>query len=80
MHIASIIDPVASGAAFQVFSTFKMDMRVQRISSLSGDREVFFESSDPTNAPIIKAGTLSDLGRVHFIPSANCTDDCYIGK
>ncbi|VDK31137.1 unnamed protein product [Gongylonema pulchrum] len=55
-------------------------MEVLRMSSLSADGQVFFEWPDRVNGPVIRAGTLSDLGRVHFVPSANCTDDCYVGK
>lgn len=63
-----------------MFSTFKEDMRVQRITSLSKDRTIFFEAFDSENAPVIKSGALSDLGRLYFIPKANCSDDCYVGK
>lgn len=52
-------------------------MHVLRISSLFGDRKVFFEATK--NTPLIKNKALSDLGRVHVIPSVNCTDDCYVG-
>ncbi|VDK82735.1 unnamed protein product [Litomosoides sigmodontis] len=62
---------------FALFSTFEEDMRVLRISSLFGDRKVFFEPTK--NTPVIRTKTLSDLGRVHVIPSVNCTDDCYVG-
>uniref|UniRef100_A0A0R3RIG6 TMEM131_like domain-containing protein n=1 Tax=Elaeophora elaphi TaxID=1147741 RepID=A0A0R3RIG6_9BILA len=68
-----------SSHSLKVFSTFEEDMRVLRISSLSGDRKVFFEATSPGNTPVIKAKALSDLGRVHVIPSVNCTDDCYVG-
>lgn len=54
-------------------------MRVLRISSLFGDRKVFFEAANPGSTPIIRTKALSDLGRVHVIPSVNCTDDCYVG-
>ncbi|VDK76129.1 unnamed protein product, partial [Onchocerca ochengi] len=68
-----------SSHSLKVFSTFKEEMHVLRISSLFGDRKVFLETANPKNTPIIKAKALSDLGRVHVIPSINCTDDCYVG-
>ncbi|VBB31847.1 unnamed protein product [Acanthocheilonema viteae] len=67
-----------SSHSLKVFSTFEEDMRVMRISSLFGDRKIFFERTS-TNTPVIRNKALSDLGRVHVIPSANCTDDCYVG-
>ncbi|EJW71099.1 hypothetical protein WUBG_17991, partial [Wuchereria bancrofti] len=54
-------------------------MRVLRISSLFGSRKVFFEAANPGSTPVIRTKTLSDLGRVHVMPSVNCTDDCYVG-
>uniref|UniRef100_A0A915Q3R3 Transmembrane protein 131-like N-terminal domain-containing protein n=1 Tax=Setaria digitata TaxID=48799 RepID=A0A915Q3R3_9BILA len=69
-----------SSHSLKVFSTFKEDMRVLRISSLSRNRKVFFEAANPGITPIIRAEALSDLGRVHVIPSANCTDDCYVDE
>lgn len=54
-------------------------MRILRISSLFDDRKVFFEAASPGNIPIIRTKALSNLGRVHIIPSINCTDDCYVG-
>ncbi|KAM3724049.1 Transmembrane protein [Dirofilaria immitis] len=68
-----------SSHSLKVFSTFKNDMRVLRISSLFGDRRIFFEAADPKSIPVIKTKRLSDLGRVHVVPSVNCTDDCYVG-
>ncbi|CAG9531321.1 unnamed protein product [Cercopithifilaria johnstoni] len=68
-----------SSHSLKVFSTFEEDMRVLRISSLFSDRKVFFEAISPENTPIIRTKALSDLGRVHIIPSVNCTDDCYVG-
>lgn len=54
-------------------------MRVLRISSLFGDRRVFFEASDSGSSPVIRTKTLSDVGRVHVMPSVGCKDDCYVG-
>nr|CRZ22666.1 Bm2436 [Brugia malayi] len=68
-----------SSHSLKVFSTFKEDMRVLRISSLFGSRKIFFEAANPESTPVIKTKALSDLGRVHVMPSVNCTDDCYVG-
>ncbi|EJD75483.1 transmembrane protein [Loa loa] len=68
-----------SSHSLKVFSTFEEDMRVLRISSLFNDRKVFFEAAIRGSTPVIRTKALSDLGRVHVIPSISCTDDCYVG-
>uniref|UniRef100_F1KQA2 Transmembrane protein 131 n=1 Tax=Ascaris suum TaxID=6253 RepID=F1KQA2_ASCSU len=68
-----------SSLALQVYSTFKRDMYVLRMSTLSHDPRIFFESFPADSPPILKADQLSNLGRVLFMPGATCTDNCYVG-
>lgn len=63
-----------------MYSTFKRDMYVLRMSTLSHDPRIFFESFPADSPPVLKADQLSNLGRVLFMPGATCTDNCYVGK
>ncbi|KHN80250.1 Transmembrane protein [Toxocara canis] len=68
-----------SSQVLQMYSTFKRDMHVLRMSTLSHDPRIFFESFPADNPPVLKAGQLSNLGRVLYMPGATCIDDCYVG-
>uniref|UniRef100_A0A914XGB6 Transmembrane protein 131 n=1 Tax=Plectus sambesii TaxID=2011161 RepID=A0A914XGB6_9BILA len=68
-----------SSQALQVFSTFPRDMPLLRLTTLSHDPRIFFESFDANQPPLIKKGEMSYLGRIMFLPAASCLDDCYVG-
>ncbi|CAI4230547.1 unnamed protein product [Auanema sp. JU1783] len=64
----------------QVFNSFTEDMNVTRLSTLSNDPNVFFETLDATNPPLLRSGRLTNLGRVMYKPEAPCTEaTCYLG-
>lgn len=70
---------VINAVRLQVFSTFPRDMPLLRLTTLSHDPRIFFESFDANQPPIIKKGESSYLGRIMFLPAASCLEDCYVG-
>ncbi len=48
-----------SSQTLQLYSTFKSDMMVLRLSTLSHDPRIFFESFSKSEAPLVKPNTLT---------------------
>uniref|UniRef100_A0A0N5AGK4 TMEM131_like domain-containing protein n=1 Tax=Syphacia muris TaxID=451379 RepID=A0A0N5AGK4_9BILA len=64
----------------QLYSTFKRDMRVLRLSTLSRDPRVHFEVLSNDQMPVLKSNRVSYLGRVQFRSNATCGENnCYLG-
>lgn len=54
-------------------------MAVVRLSTLSDDPRIFFESFENDKSPIIQRNELTFLARIFFFPTAGCLDNCYLG-
>ncbi|VDD93739.1 unnamed protein product [Enterobius vermicularis] len=79
-HSAAIISFVYPRITFQLYSTFKRNMHVLRISTLSRDPRMHFEVLDGDQTPILKSNQVSYLGRAQFRPNATCGENnCYLG-